>query len=489
MTAPSFVSVTNSGETTNRTTFSVSVPAVNAGDRLICVIGHGSASAVGGTAPTDWTKLNGSDTSLSVYERIFSGGASAGTVTFSQDISNWWGAQVIRISGSHATDASQLSTRSNANSSSAPNTNSLTPSGGSKDYLWFSAIAFGLAGFSTQPSISAWPTNYTSVTVSNTSNGFGQVAVACGYRALTASSEDPDAYTLSNTNGNWYGYTIAVPPADPGNILTPGAATLTLTAQTPRVAKELLPGAGSLSATAQTPTIAAAVIPIVASLAITAQSPALNLNNTLMPGAGSLALTAQTARKVLGVIPTAGALSLTAQTAKTALELKPGTGSLALTAQTAKLNTTINPGAGSLTATPKQAALANLIIASFQTLTLTAQNVKLVNTLLASSSTLSLIATAANLNTTIFPGAASATLTAQTPKTALELLPGAATLSLTSFPAEVRLTSFTFGQARYAPFALAEARHAVISTGEGRYSVIATGESTYRVIALGEARG
>ena len=206
----SFVSVTNSGQASNQTSLVVSVPAVDAGDRLICTICHGTSTDDGGNAPTDWTKLSGTYQGLSVYERIFASSAGSGTVTFTQDNSNWWAAQVYRLSGSHGSDATQISARAGATSAN-PNPASLTPTGGAKDWFWIADCVYGHAS-GTDQTTSAYPTNYTSTTDSDPGGAFGQVRVASAYRALNAASEDPGTFTLTGSLA-WIAVTLAVPPA------------------------------------------------------------------------------------------------------------------------------------------------------------------------------------------------------------------------------------------------------------------------------------
>lgn len=214
MTFPSFISVTNGNEATNRTSFSVPVPATISGDRLVVTICHGDATDQGGAAPAGgWAKRSGTIAGVSVYELVNCPTAASGNVTFTQNVNNWWASQCFLIRGSHLSDALEISTVSNANANASPNPNSLTPAGGAKDWFWIADIVFGLAGFSTQPTVSSYPTNYTGTTISTTSSGFGQVAVASGYRTLNASSEDPGTFTLSNANANWFALTLAIPPA------------------------------------------------------------------------------------------------------------------------------------------------------------------------------------------------------------------------------------------------------------------------------------
>lgn len=87
--------------------------------------------------------------------------------------------------------------------STAPNPPSLTPSGGSAAYYWLSVI--GTEG----NEITAFPSGY-----SNTGQKVSGAAiprVGWGFRANTATSEDPAAGTLSSAD-QWTAHTIAIYP-------------------------------------------------------------------------------------------------------------------------------------------------------------------------------------------------------------------------------------------------------------------------------------
>ena len=91
-----------------------------------------------------------------------------------------------------------------AASSTAPNPASLTPSGGSANYLWLAVFHAG----SNQPA-TGYPTNYTNgQTIGIASSGS---ATASAQRALTASSEDPGAFTIASSAA-WAAYTVAIKP-------------------------------------------------------------------------------------------------------------------------------------------------------------------------------------------------------------------------------------------------------------------------------------
>ena len=97
--------------------------------------------------------------------------------------------------------------------SSAPNPPSLTPTGGSKDYLWLA-----VEGNDSSKSVSSYPTNYTN----GLNRGNFSVYIGSAQRALTASSENPGNFTLSGTDG-WVACTVGIhptgaPAADPMQI-------------------------------------------------------------------------------------------------------------------------------------------------------------------------------------------------------------------------------------------------------------------------------
>lgn len=275
-----------------------------------------------------------------------------------------------------------------------------------------------------------------------------------------------DIKWLLRDNGANYPY-ITVTHAAAGTELTPGAASLSVTAQTPTLSTTanvlLTPGAASLTATAQTPTVtvpaSTEVTPGVASLNITAQTPtvAVTANVGVTPGSASLSLTAQTPTAAAtanialtpgpataevwvlypwllnpqGGTPGAGTWTLTAQTptvdvTTTGTEVTPGVATLTLTAQTptaaATANVGVTPGSGSLTLTAQTpTATLNIILTPG-----------------AGSATATAYAATATVSDHkgVTPGTASLTITGLTPSTGatadLAVTPGTASLTLTA---------------------------------------------------------
>lgn len=92
------------------------------------------------------------------------------------------------------------------------NPNTLSPTGGSKDYLFLAIM--GLDGELNAPTAS--PTNYSTITTANSGTG-GAVATNCsiggGSRGLTAASDDPGVFTHAAATTGWTAWTVAIHPA------------------------------------------------------------------------------------------------------------------------------------------------------------------------------------------------------------------------------------------------------------------------------------
>src|SRR3990170_4073699 len=189
----------------------------NNGDTLIVL--HRSAD---GTAshgyPANWNVLfndnsDASDDRISAAWCNVSGTScsSGGTITITQTSSKF---ASIAFTISNAIDptirAPEFSTLTTG-STATPDPGNLSPTGGSKDYLWI--WAGGWEGEQTSPP-SANPTNYANPTGADSgivSSVATNTRVATAERTLTASSEDPGSWTIS-TSDDWTATVIAVHP-------------------------------------------------------------------------------------------------------------------------------------------------------------------------------------------------------------------------------------------------------------------------------------
>lgn len=194
---------------------SINLPSsISAGHLLVMIIRSPSGATF--TTPSGWTALvsnntaDGSDDTTSIYYRI-ADGAEGATVSVTVSASTKASAVVWRITGSSSTDAPQLSTIATGNST-VPDPTTVTPTGGSKDYLflWLG----GWEGEQTSPPTSDL-TNYVNETGADTGTG-GAVATNCrvggASRQLTASSENPPVWGALSVADDWSAWAMAVHP-------------------------------------------------------------------------------------------------------------------------------------------------------------------------------------------------------------------------------------------------------------------------------------
>ncbi|MEI9966161.1 MAG: hypothetical protein WDN67_00575 [Candidatus Moraniibacteriota bacterium] len=196
---------------------SVNMPAaVNSGDRLIAWVSVRNAGTWS-TVPSGWlekgaqTGGGGGVGRLTVFEK-FAAGTEAGTTPqwiHSTGTTAAW--QVMRVTGAHASSALEMTTASG--DSSAANSPSLTPSWGAEENLYLSVA--GHAAISAA-AFTAAPTSYTGFVNNGASSGGSAVSVASASQALTASPEDPGAFTAGGSNRFWAAATIAIRPAAGG---------------------------------------------------------------------------------------------------------------------------------------------------------------------------------------------------------------------------------------------------------------------------------
>lgn len=200
------------------TSMAVTMPAtVSSGDRLVAVSSIRNA-ATWSTVPTGFTQLKlqaggGSVGDLTVFEKIADGTEGGTTKTWVASTATTAVWQVIRVTSANASTASEVaSTNGDATNANPP---SLTPSGGSNDYLWIAVASNGATGDTT--GFTAAPTNYSGLQSNGGSSGGATVNIATATRQLTASSEDPGAFTPSS-NRFWAAATIAIYPASGGAV-------------------------------------------------------------------------------------------------------------------------------------------------------------------------------------------------------------------------------------------------------------------------------
>jgi hypothetical protein len=202
--------------TVGTTTPAYNLPgSISAGETLF-IVARAAAPGVGGTI-SGWTALATDNTSTDgsyIFYRKADGTEGA-TASGSGFPNSKHAAVAFRVSGGAdpTVTAPQVSTVAIGNSTT-PNPTTVTPTGGSKDYLFIWAGTW--EGEQTSPPASN-PTNYSSPAGASTGTG-GAVAsnaqVAVAFRQLTAASEDPGSWTISVAD-DWTAWAIAVHPGGP----------------------------------------------------------------------------------------------------------------------------------------------------------------------------------------------------------------------------------------------------------------------------------
>lgn len=238
MAFPTVAARAASQTSANVSNHTVSLPTgIQAGDLLLACLGFDNSGATPITWPSGWTKivdLTSGNTTFSVAWRKATG--SEGTsISVTSSVACRSGHSVLRITGARdpTIQAPQIATATG--SSATPDPPLLTPTGGTKDYLWIAAAE-------ARNNITAGPANY-----SNLNGGFDTVACKTAERSLTTSSEDPGTFTAA-TSVAWAAATIAVYPAVIGSEILSDIALCSQTEQDLQVYLEAAPSA-SLSAT------------------------------------------------------------------------------------------------------------------------------------------------------------------------------------------------------------------------------------------------
>lgn len=185
----------------------VAMPAaIEPGDLLLMVVALDGAPVI--TTPAGWTLLvegaSGMDVKGAAFFKIAAGSEDGGAATLELSASEVLQAWTVALSGAGTPEAAASS-----GDSPAPDSGSLTPSGGARDYLWLSC-----ACINGNETASAVPSGYTQQ-FNDSEGGAGTCALAAASRELYAADENPGAFALDDP-AEWVALTIAVAPAGAG---------------------------------------------------------------------------------------------------------------------------------------------------------------------------------------------------------------------------------------------------------------------------------
>jgi hypothetical protein len=189
-------------------------PSISSGDLLIVCFGVSFPDADDPQFPAGWTRFfwedqsAGSDAGIAGGYRQADGGEGA-SITVTTTNSTKSAHVSFRITGhlNPATQAPEATTSKSTNSQT--DSPSLTPTGGAKDYLWFTVAGRTIddAGVQTEPA------NYGNVLEKSGGTGSGGILTHTARRALNASSEDPGAWSGGDATAEWAAATVAIHPA------------------------------------------------------------------------------------------------------------------------------------------------------------------------------------------------------------------------------------------------------------------------------------
>lgn len=250
MAFPVVADAVATAQTTNSTSWTIDVPAHNAGDLLILAIGMDGAptinslSAVGGTDA--WTQrgnaANGTANRLAVYRCRATASRAASTVTLSLAATEQGVCRCLRITGAHPTTEVAISA-SATGSSTTPNPAALDPADwATEDTLWIAYCNTDAAVTAT-----AAPASFDNL-FSDVSGGGNGAGLHSARREQAVSSQDPGTFTLSATE-TWVAFTVGIRPA-PAPVVASGTNTVAVSHSIGGVAiAEANPAGGGGSAT------------------------------------------------------------------------------------------------------------------------------------------------------------------------------------------------------------------------------------------------
>ncbi|MHC4621337.1 MAG: hypothetical protein ACYTEQ_26645 [Planctomycetota bacterium] len=216
MAFPQVVATNTSVEAVNTLSHTVDLPAgIQAGYILLDFFACDAVPTI--TWPnegTDWYQLfetanAGNACKLSAAYRIADGGEGA-SITVTTSAEQQSAHHTYLISSWHGTTAPE-DANADGGSTSSPNPPALNPANwGTEDTLWFAVVSYDAPGGN--GTISAYPTNYTNGTNTESGTGGGAVGIGTCRRELNAASEDPSTFTLDDVVGTVVA-TVGVRPA------------------------------------------------------------------------------------------------------------------------------------------------------------------------------------------------------------------------------------------------------------------------------------
>lgn len=217
MASPVVEGTAETAVTTAGTSHAITLPASIASTDLVLITSSIGSTAATFNALTDWTEIADENAAIGLKIIWYSGAGVPSNPTFTSSASTRSATIAWRISGADKTITPEIGTVATG-TSATPDPPAVTPTGGSKDYL-FIAIA-GMAG--EEADDDTWgntpPTNYLpspplQKACGTVGTNLGGLIVAAS-RQLTASTDNPGTFGV-DVSAAWRAQTIAVHPAPP----------------------------------------------------------------------------------------------------------------------------------------------------------------------------------------------------------------------------------------------------------------------------------
>lgn len=216
MASPTVASVATATDDAATTSHTITYPAtVASGDVLFSIISGDSSAASFSSWGDSNTELFDTDEGTINFAGAYKkadGTEDSGTFTVTSAGSDESTHQSFAIAGAEdpATQAPEASTGVTGDSDS-PDAGSVTPTGGSKDYLF----AFFAGWDQKTRDMDGFPSGYTNTGFFQFSGGASGCSHGRGFKAATATSEDPGAALLSGSEG-WVAFCVAFHPPGAG---------------------------------------------------------------------------------------------------------------------------------------------------------------------------------------------------------------------------------------------------------------------------------
>lgn len=222
MAYPTVRARTETALTTAGTTITINFGTNNAGDLCIAFIAINDSGTFAITTAEGFTNLTNTTGAFHIIYKILAGTESTSTtITVSAATKAAVIAYTINAGTFLTTQAPEFA-QAVTGTSTAPDSGSLSPTGGAKDYFWISAFRQNGEQADDDTWVTGTPTNFSNLrqkTSGTVGNANLNCSIASAEYASYASSMDPAAFTVAQSLA-WKAYTIAVHPAE-ASIETP----------------------------------------------------------------------------------------------------------------------------------------------------------------------------------------------------------------------------------------------------------------------------